>query len=83
MDEGGVTVVDVPIGTNECMLERGLEVVRDGGADHLARCFANMPGKQAAALIVIVSLGQRRSSLERALNTVVSLEACRRVGNGA
>ena len=37
VDEGGVTMVGVPIGTDEYVLERALEVVRDGGADRLAR----------------------------------------------
>ena len=38
-----------------------MEVVRDGGADHLARCLANMPDKQAAALTAIESLGQKHA----------------------
>ena len=60
-----------------------MEVVRDGGADGLARCLANMPDKQAAALIAIESFGQRTSHLERALDTGLSLEACKREDNGA
>ena len=67
--EGGATVVGVPIGTDEYVLDRAMEVVRDGGADRLARCLANMPDKQAAALIAIDPLGQRTSCLERALDT--------------
>ena len=43
--EGGATVVDVPIGTDKYVLDRAMEVVRDGGADRLARCLANMPDK--------------------------------------
>ena len=46
-------MVGVPTGTDEYVLEQALEVVRDGGADRLARCFANMPDKQAAALIAM------------------------------
>ncbi|CAN0339095.1 unnamed protein product, partial [Laminaria digitata] len=51
--EGGVTVVGVPIGTDEYVLERAMEVrvLRDDGTDRLVRCLANMPDKQAAALI--------------------------------
>ena len=60
-----------------------MEVVRDGGADGLARCLANMPDKQAAALIAIESFGQRTSHLERALDTGLSLEAYKRADNGA
>ena len=42
-----------------------------------------MPDKQAAALIVIESLGQRTGYLERVLDTELSLEECRRADNGA
>ena len=80
---GEVTVVGVPIGTDEHVLERELEIARDGGADRLARCLANMPNKQAVALIAIESLGQRTSYLERALETGLSLEACRRTDSWA
>ena len=44
-DEGGVTVVGVPIGTDEYALERAREIIKEGGTDHLARCLANMPDK--------------------------------------
>ena len=83
VDEGGVTMVGVPIGTDEYVLERTLEVVRDGGADRYGRCLAFMPDTQAAVLIAIESLGQRTSYLERALDTGLSLEACRRADNRA
>ena len=84
-NEGGMTVVDIPIVTDEYLLERALEAVRDGVADHLSCCLANMPDKQAATLIAIESLGQRTSYLltERALDTGLSIEACRRADNGA
>ena len=42
-----------------------------------------MPDKQAAALKAIESLGQRTSYLERALDTGLSLEACRKADSGA
>ena len=82
-NEGGATVVGFPTGTDEYVLDRAMEVVRDRGADRLARCLANMPDKQAVALIAIESLGQRTSYLERAQDTGLSLEARRRAGNGA
>ena len=56
-------------------------VVKDGRADRLARCLANMPGKRAAAFIVIKSLGQRPTYLEKALDTELALEAYRRAVN--
>ena len=78
-----MTLLGVPIGADEYVLERALEVVRDGGAERLARCIGNMPDKQAAALAITESLGQRTSYLESALDTRLSLEACRRADNGA
>ena len=72
----------VPIGTDEYVLVPALKVVRDGGADRLARCLASMPNKQGAALIAIESLAQRTCYLERAMDTGLSLEAYRRVDNG-
>ena len=77
VDEGEVTVVGVLIGTDEYVLKRAMAVVRDGGANCLTRCLANMPDKQAVALIAIESLGQRASYLEKALDTGLSLEACK------
>ena len=59
-----------------------MEVMRDGGADHLSRCFVNMPDKQAAALITVESLGQRTSYPERAVDPGLSLEACKLSDNG-
>ena len=79
----GVAVVSVPIGTDEYVMKRTMEVLRDGGVDRLALCIANMSDKQAAALIAVEFLGQRTSYLERALDVVLSLEACRRADNGA
>ena len=73
----------VPIGTEEYVRGREMEVVKDGDADRLARCLDNMPDKQAAALIAIESLRQRTSYLERALGPGLSLERCKRADNGA
>ena len=42
-----------------------------------------MPDKQAATFIVIQSLRQRNGYLQRAVDTELSLEACRRADNGA
>ena len=68
-DERKVTVVGVPIDTDEYVLERAMRVMRDGGAERLARCLADMPNKKAAALIAIEPLAQRTSYIERALDT--------------
>ena len=79
--EGGVTVVGVPIGNDEYVLERAREIVKERATDHLERCLSNMPEKQAAALIVTESLGQRTGYLEKTLGTVLLLEACSRADN--
>ena len=81
--KGGVTVVGVPTGNDEYVLERAREIVKEGGTDHLASCLANMPDKQAAAHIVTESPGQRTGYLERALDTELYLKACREADNGA
>ena len=48
-----MTVVGIPIDTEDCLLERTMGVEQDGGADRLARGLANLPDKQAAAPIAI------------------------------
>lgn len=71
-------MVGVPIGADEYVLERAIEIEKDGGSDRISRCCANMPDKQAVAFIYIEYLGHRTGCLERALDTEPSLEACRR-----
>ena len=41
-------MVGGPIGNDEYVLERARVILHEGGTDHLARCLANMPDKQAA-----------------------------------
>ena len=74
-------MVGFSIDTDEYVLERAMEVVKDGGEDHRARCLANMPDTQAAALTAIKSLGQKTCYLERNLDTGVPLETYRRADN--
>ena len=80
---GEVTVVGVSIGIEKYAVECMVGVVGDGGVDRLARCLADTPEKRAEALIVIEPLGQTTSYLERVLDKALSLQACRRIGNGA
>lgn len=61
--EEGVTVVRVPIGTDEYVLGRVMGVVNNESGP------ANMPNRQAAALIAIECLGPRKKYIERALDT--------------
>lgn len=63
----GVTVVGIRIGTYEYMLERAMEVVEDGGVDHLARSLANRPNTKwrlSSSCIAIEPLGQKTIYLE-------------------
>lgn len=55
-----------------------------GGADRVGLCLANIPDKQAAALIVNkIPLDQIKLHMEKARDTRLSLEACRNADNGA
>lgn len=76
-------MVGVPIGTEDYVLDRTMEAVKDGRAGDLARCLASMTGKHVVTLIAAESLGQTTSYQERALDTGGSLEACRKAVNGA
>ena len=81
-DDCGVAVDGVPIDTDEYVLDRATEVVKNGGSDHLA--WSRQHAEHASAgLIAIESFGQRTSCLERAPDTGLSLEACSRADNGA
>lgn len=66
------------VGSEDYALEQVTEVVKDGDADHLARCLVNMPDREAAAFIAIESIEQRTGYLERVPDTGLSLEARRR-----
>lgn len=83
MDEGGIQVVGVPVGTGECTIENTIRIVRDGGAEQLAWVLPQMPDKQAASLTATGSLVQRTAYVERVMDTKLSLPACRRADNGA
>ena len=72
-EEGGVTVVAVPIGTEEYVAARALGTVPGGGADCLGRCLAD---KQSAAFVATESLEQRMRYLERIMGTGTFLEEC-------
>ena len=77
-ERGGVKVVGVPIGTDEHARESAMEIVRNGGAEQLARMLSRMPDKQSANLIAIGSMVQRTSYLERVMDPKLSLAACKK-----
>ena len=51
--EGEVTVVGIPSGVEDYMLERAMEVTKDGCADRFARCLTHTPDIPAATLVTI------------------------------
>ena len=56
-------MVGVPVGTAEYARESAVEIVRNGGAEQLARMLSRMPDKQSANLIAIGFMVQRTSYL--------------------
>ncbi len=82
-ERGGVKVVGVPIGTDEYVRESAMEIVRNGGAEQLARMLSRMPDKQSANLIATGSMVQRTSYLERVMDPELSLAACQRAYGNA
>ena len=77
-ERGGVQVVGVPIGTDEYVRESAMEIVRNGGAEQLARMLSRMPDKQSANLIATGSMVQWTSYRERVMNPELSLAACQK-----
>ena len=76
-------MVGVPIGTNEYVRESTIEIVRNGGAEQLARMLSRMPDKQSANLISTGSLVQRTSYLKRVMDPELLLAACKKADGNA
>ena len=74
-EEGGVTLVGVPIGTDKHVVDHAQGEVWGGGADCLASCLEGMLDRQVNAPISIELPGQKTSYLGRAMGTDSSLEA--------
>ena len=79
----GVKVVGVPAGNDAFAMNSALEIVRDGGAEQLARILPRMPDKQSANLIATSSMVQRTSYIERVMDPELSLPACQRADTSA
>ena len=77
----GITVVGVPIGTDEYIKEFAMKVITDGGADKLAKMVPRMPDRQVANLITSLSLIQRSAYIERGIDPTLTKEACERLDN--
>eukprot|EP00904_Undaria_pinnatifida_P003430 jgi/Undpi1/13088/HiC_scaffold_8.g02750.m1 len=82
-ERGGVKVVGVPIGTDEYVRESAMEIVRNGGAEQLARMLSRMPDKQSANLIATGSMVQWTSYRERVMDPELSLAACKKADGNA
>ena len=57
-------VVVVPIGTDAHAMESAMEVVKNGGAEQLARMLPHMPDEQSANLVATGSMVQRTTGIE-------------------
>ena len=67
-EQGGVKVVGVPIGTDEYAMDSAMEIVKNGGAEQLARMLPRMPDKQSANRIATGSMVQRTAYIERVMD---------------
>eukprot|EP00903_Cladosiphon_okamuranus_P013938 g12964.t1 len=79
--EEGITVVGVPIGTDDFVQGFAEDVITKGGAGKLARMLARMPDKQVAHLITSMSLVQRSAYIERGIDHTLVSGACERLDN--
>ena len=83
VERGGVKVVGALFGTDKYMRESAMEIVRNGGAEQLARMLSRMPDKQSVNLIANGSMVQRTSYLERVIDPELSLAACQKADHNA
>ena len=78
-ERGGAKVLGVPVGTDGYERESAImEMVRNGGAEQLARMLSRMADMQSANLIATDSMVQRTSYLERAIDPELSLATCQK-----
>ena len=64
-----------PIGTDAYPTDNAMEIVKNGGAEQLARMLPRIPGKQSANLIATGSMAQRTAYIERVMDPELSLPA--------
>ena len=76
-------MVGGPTGNDAIVVNNALEVIRDGGAEQLARILPRMPDKQSANLIATSSMVQRTSYIDRVMDSELSLPACQPVDTSA
>ena len=82
-ERGGVKVIGVLIGTDAYAMESTMEIVKNGGAEQLARMLPHMPDKQSANLIATGSMVQRTAYIERVVDPELSRPACQKADNSA
>ena len=80
---GGAKVVGVPVDKDEYARESAMGIVRNGGAEQLARLLSRVSGKQSAYLIATGFMVQRTSYLERVMDPELSLAACQKADGNA
>ena len=76
-------VVGVPIGTDAYAMDSAMEVVKNEGAEQLARMFPRITDKQSASLIATGSMVQRTAYIERVMDPELSLPACQKTDSSA
>ncbi|CAN0211098.1 unnamed protein product [Scytosiphon promiscuus] len=77
----GMTVVGVPIGTDEFVRNFAMKVDNEGRAEKLARMLTRMPDGQVAHPVSSLSLTQRSAYIERRKDPTLIKEAWERLDN--
>ena len=67
-----------PIGTDAYPTDNAMEIVKNGGAEQLARMLPRMPDKLSANLIATGSMVQRTAYIERVMDPELSFQHAKR-----
>ena len=71
-------MVGVPIGTDAYPMKSAMEIVKNGGAEHLVRMLPRMPEKQSAYLTATGSMVPQTAYIEPVMDPELSLPACQK-----
>lgn len=74
-------MVGVPIGSDAYVKECAIKVIRDRGAEKLARMLPRMSDRHVAFLIISSSLTERSVYIERGIDSELTKDACQRLDN--
>ena len=75
-------MVGVPIDNDAFVADSDVEMVRNGGAERLARIVPVIVDKHSANLIDTILMVQRTFCVERVIDPVLPLPACQRADTG-